>query len=99
MHGAIIETSLRHGAEGWTETTTLGLADGIRFTAGMDRTTADFLARLDGSKSLGEVLDAFARTHEGDAKKVRASGARIARELLELGLLVPSPAHKSAENR
>ena len=62
VHGAIIETSLRHGAEGWTETTTLGLADGIRFTAGMDRTTADFLARLDGSNSLGEVLDAFART-------------------------------------
>ena len=97
--GTIIDTRLRHGPEGWTENTTLQRAEGIPFVVGMDRTTADFLGQLDGSRSLGEVLDAFARAHDGSPDRVRESGAKIARELLELGLLVPSPARDSLENR
>ena len=81
------------------ETTTLGLTDGIPFVVGMDRMTADFLGRLDANRMLGEVLDAFAQAHDGAPDTVRASGVRMARELLELGLLVPSPPVDSIENR
>ena len=59
--------------------------------------TAELLAKLDGNRTLGEVLDAVrAMRMTAAAENVQESGARIARELLELGMVVPSPLVGSA---
>jgi len=88
--GATINRHLRMGADGWAEAAELTLDEGLPFSAELDAFTASFLAQLDGSVPVGEVLDAFAREHNAPPDRVRASGVRIARELLELGMAVPA---------
>lgn len=86
--GAVIRTEHRLVSDGWDETFEMGISRGVPFTAQLDQMTSAFLSRLDGSLSLGEVLDAFAVSNDAPPAEARASGVRIARELLELGLAV-----------
>jgi hypothetical protein len=83
--GAVIESQLRRGSDGWAEAVDLTLAIGIPFSAELDRSTADLIADLDGSRPLGEVLDWFADARGAPPERVRAGGVALARQLLELG--------------
>ena len=87
--GAIIMTQLRLGPDGWIDTVEMSLDRGVPFSAELDSFTAGFLAQLDGTRTLGEVVDAFATSHDAPPERVRGSAVRIARELLEMGLAVP----------
>jgi hypothetical protein len=82
--GAVVETRARRDGDGWDEDWALGLADGIPFVAELDRATASFVAALDGSRSLGEVLGERAAASD-EPERLRESGLRVARELLQLG--------------
>ncbi len=86
--GATITTRLRRIPDGWAEAADLSIDPGIPFSFDLDGFTAGFVVRLDGTRSLGDVLDGFAAEHDAPPERVRASGVRIARELLELGLAV-----------
>ena len=83
--GATITTHLRRVEGGWEEASDLTLERGVPFSAELDRFTVDLVAQLDGSRPLGDVLDAFATQHEAPAARVRASGLGLARTMLELG--------------
>jgi hypothetical protein len=90
--GSRITTHLVLGVEGWAETAQLTLDVGIPFAAQLDRLTAEFLVELDGTRTLGDVLDAFARVHEAPPEAARAAGLPVTRRLLELGLVIGAPA-------
>jgi hypothetical protein len=83
--GAMITTHLRLGESGWAEAADLTLEQGIPFSAELDRSTAELMTQLDGTRSLGEVLDGFAAQHDAPPERVRASGLGVARQMLELG--------------
>ena len=97
--GAVITTRLELGPDGWTETAQLALERGIPFTAGLDRFTVDFLAGLDGRRTLGDVLDAVAAAHDVAPERVRASGHAIARTMLENGFATAVPPDGTAAGR
>jgi hypothetical protein len=70
---------------------TLELADGLRFTVGVDRHTASLLPHLDGSRPLREALAAAATTFELDDAERKAfvpAALPVVRRLLELGFLI-----------
>ncbi len=96
VNGATINTHLRMEPDGWAEAAELELAEGLPFAAELDSFTAIFLAQLDGSTPLGEVLDGFARANDAPPERVRASGIRIARELLEAGMAMVESATSEA---
>lgn len=84
--GATVTRHVRAGRDRWHQAADLSLARGLPFTAQLDGFTAEMLIRLDGSRPLAEVLDAFARERDLPIGPVRASGLRIVRELLESGM-------------
>jgi hypothetical protein len=88
--GAVVETRARHDEDGWEEEWALGLAEGIPFVAELDRVTASFVAALDGSRPLGDLLGDLA-TASDSPERVRESGVKVARELLELGFATVEP--------
>jgi hypothetical protein len=88
--GAVVEMRARHDEDGWEEDWALGLAEGIPFVAELDRVTASFVGALDGSRPLGELLGDLAAASD-EPERVRESGLRVARELLELGFATIEP--------
>ena len=90
VSGAVVETRARHDEDGWEEEWALGLAEGIPFVAELDRVTASFVAALDGSRPLGEILGDLAAASDSP-ERLRESGLRVARELLELGFATVEP--------
>jgi len=90
--GSRITTHHVLGVGGWAETAQLTLDVGIPFAAQVDRLTAEFLVELDGTRTLGDVLDAFADVHEAPHEAARAAGLPVTRRLLELGLVIGAPA-------
>ena len=90
VSGAVVETRARHDEDGWEEEWALGLAEGIPFVAELDRVTASFVAALDGSRPLGEILGDLAAASDSP-ELLRESGLRVARELLELGFATVEP--------
>ena len=90
--GATITSRLRRREDEWAEAAEFTLDEGIPFSAELDSFTAQFLARLDGTTSLGDVLAAFAVQHQAPADQVRASGLQMARSMLEQGFAEPRTA-------
>jgi len=83
--GAVVESRARRLEDGWEEEWALGLAEGIPFMAELDRFTASFVAALDGSRPVGDVLAELAAASETPPERLREPGLRVVRELLELG--------------
>jgi len=90
VEGATLERQLRRGADGWLESADITLSVGIPFSAELDGFTAMFLAQLDGSHPVGEIVTALAREHDAPEERLLASGAEIVRELLRDGFAVVS---------
>ena len=88
VEGATLERMLRRGTDGWLESASLTLAVGIPFSAELDGFTAMFLAQLDGSYPVGEIVAALAREHDASEERLLASGTEIVRELLRDGFAV-----------
>ena len=90
--GSVISSRNRFGDHGWAEANELTLDVGIPFSAELDRTTAEFLLELDGTRALGDILAAFARERDAPPQPIRVAGLAVTRKLLELGLVAPVPA-------
>jgi hypothetical protein len=88
VEGATLERQLRRGTDGWLESADITLSVGIPFSAELDGFTAMFLAQLDGSHPVGEIVTALAREHDAPEERLLASGAEIVRELLRDGFAV-----------
>lgn len=88
VEGATLERRLRRGPDGWLESADVTLSIGIPFSAELDGFTAMFLAQLDGSHTVGEIVTALAREHDAPQDRLLASGAEIVRELLRDGFAV-----------
>ena len=95
--GATIDTHLRRLRDGWSEAFELTLASGIPFSAELDRLTTELFSGLDGRRPIGDVLRAFAASHDAPIERVQRSGLGLAREVLESGFVevVPEPAEGS----
>jgi methylase of polypeptide subunit release factors len=66
----------------------LALQDGLGFNAGLDATTAGMLAALDGTRTLGDVLDDLGRLEGLSRGDVERALLPIARRMLSAGFLV-----------
>jgi hypothetical protein len=84
--GALIERRLRREADGWSEAAGLTTSVGLPFSAELDGFTAAFLAQLDGTHPLGDVVTALAEAFDAPTDRLLESGTAIARQLVELGL-------------
>lgn len=91
VEGCRLEQTLVRRGSGWAEReTSLVLADGLGFRGGIDRGSAELLARLDGELTLREAIGATARSlgAEQPSGEVVASALGMVAQLLELGFMV-----------
>ncbi len=90
--GAAVARRLRRTGDGWEEEAELALVRGLPFSAELDGFTTELVVRLDGSQPAGALRDELAARHDADRVRVRAAGAKLLREMLELGFLLPDTA-------
>ena len=75
----------------------------LRLMAGVPRSVklaadmANFLAQLDGSRTLGEAAEALAKETGNDPAHVRGEVVRVVRDFMELGFILPEDTEAPAE--
>jgi hypothetical protein len=82
-----------HGGQWAPRSITLVLEEGIGFRAGLDRTTTAIVRRLDGARTLREILLDAAAELNVPVADLEQAGAALARQLLELGFAVLGEEH------
>jgi methylase of polypeptide subunit release factors len=89
------EQELTFGDGGYVvESMTLVLDEGLGFRAGIDQNTATLLPFLDGSRTLGEAIDAAAKARgleSEDLEPFRNGAVEIVKTMLGLGFVAVGP--------
>ena len=81
-----VAQELRLTGDGWAlRDSSVEIANGMRFTAGLDDVTTALVLGLDGSRTLREALPAPDDSHSLQA--LEEIGVRVVRQMLELGFL------------
>ena len=81
-----VAQELRLTDDGWAlRDSSVEIANGMRFTAGLDDVTTALVLGLDGSRTLREALPAPDDAHSPQA--LEEIGVRVVRQMLELGFL------------
>jgi hypothetical protein len=87
---AALEQELVRDQERWTiRSLTLALEAGLGFRAGLDATTGEIVRRLDGTRTVREVLAETASAVDVAPGDLERAGLALTRQLLELGFVVP----------
>ncbi len=87
---AVLEQAHRLEDGRWEEeAATLRLDEGLEFKASLDETTVRIVSALDGATPLQEALERIAAEDGPSRDDVLEAGTRLARQMLELGFVVP----------
>jgi SAM-dependent methyltransferase len=86
---AQLEQTFRRGDEGWQpEALTLRMVKGFEYFFGLQPLVAEFLSGCDGTRSFGELIDAFAIKADAPYEQVQKECLDVARRLIERGFLL-----------
>ena len=84
--GVLLEQELRLTDDGWAlRESSVRIAAGMRFSAGLDDVTTALVFGLDGTRSVREALPDPDDSHSQEA--LEEIGLRVVRQMLELGFL------------
>lgn len=67
----------------------LRLTKGLRHVVGVDKDVADFLAKLDGKHTLGQLIEDLTAQVEAEPAQVRTECLGVVRLMIERGFLLP----------
>lgn len=85
---ARLEQIFEPSEKGWqTASLTLKLIRGFPSTVGLQALVAEFLTGLNGSRTLGEVIDALSARVNAPPERVREECLNVTRNLIEFGFL------------
>jgi hypothetical protein len=81
-----VEQELLLADDGWAlRDSSIGIATGMRFTAGLDEVTTALVLGLDGTRTIRDALPAPDEAHS--QQELEEIGVRVVRQMLELGFL------------
>jgi methylase of polypeptide subunit release factors len=81
-----VEQELLLADDGWAlRDSSIGIATGMRFTAGLDEVTTALVLGLDGTRTIRDALPAPDAAHS--QQELEEIGVRVVRQMLELGFL------------